>query len=187
MASWHRAHSDECFFQLLIPGWTHVSLLESESVFETVTQLADTGMDHVHFYSLQISHGCPCLLSWNCCHTSSSYSVCCGLMSSLKKNALKLLCCALIWLNLLANKTFAHIPLLISSNLLLRICLFGPITQPRYWQGFVWSLLLACMLVTNNMADVIQSSASVLLRDASPSDDTKPQVSYYSNELYLFA
>jgi hypothetical protein len=35
--------SDMCFFQLLIPGFTgHVSLLESESGFEIVTQLADT-------------------------------------------------------------------------------------------------------------------------------------------------
>jgi hypothetical protein len=31
------------FFQLLIPGLTLVSLQESESVFEIVTQLADTG------------------------------------------------------------------------------------------------------------------------------------------------
>ncbi len=43
MAFWHRAHSNKCFSQLLIPGLTPASLLESESGFETVTQLADTG------------------------------------------------------------------------------------------------------------------------------------------------
>jgi hypothetical protein len=42
MASWHRAHSDECFIQLLIsrlprfPCWKQMG-------FKTVTQLADTG------------------------------------------------------------------------------------------------------------------------------------------------
>ncbi len=40
MAFWHQLHSDECFFQLLIPGSALVSLLESESGFETDTQLA---------------------------------------------------------------------------------------------------------------------------------------------------
>jgi hypothetical protein len=43
MAFWHGAHSDKCLFQLLIPGLTPVSLLESESWFEIVTQLAETG------------------------------------------------------------------------------------------------------------------------------------------------
>jgi hypothetical protein len=43
MAFWHQAHSDTWFFQLLIPGFTPVSLLESNSGFEIVTQLADTG------------------------------------------------------------------------------------------------------------------------------------------------
>jgi hypothetical protein len=43
MAFWRRAHSDKCFFQLLIPGLTPVSLLESESGFEIVMQLVDTG------------------------------------------------------------------------------------------------------------------------------------------------
>ncbi len=43
MAFWHWAHSDKCFFQLLIPELTPVSLLESKSGFEIVTQLADTG------------------------------------------------------------------------------------------------------------------------------------------------
>jgi hypothetical protein len=35
--------SDKCFFQLLIPGLTPVSLLERESGFEIITQLHDTG------------------------------------------------------------------------------------------------------------------------------------------------
>ncbi len=43
MAFWHRAHSDKCIFQLLIPGLTPVSQLESESKLEIATQLADTG------------------------------------------------------------------------------------------------------------------------------------------------
>jgi hypothetical protein len=43
MAFWYRAHSDKCFFQLLNPGFTRVTLLESESGFEIVTQLVDTG------------------------------------------------------------------------------------------------------------------------------------------------
>ncbi len=43
MAFRHRAHSDECFFQLLIPVLTLVSLLESESGFEIITKLADRG------------------------------------------------------------------------------------------------------------------------------------------------
>ncbi len=42
MAFWHRAQSDKCFFQLLIPELTPVSLLESKSGFEIFTQLADT-------------------------------------------------------------------------------------------------------------------------------------------------
>ncbi len=41
MTIWHRAH--KCFFQLLIPGLTPVSLLQSELGFEIVTQLAGTG------------------------------------------------------------------------------------------------------------------------------------------------
>ncbi len=43
MAFWHRGHSDECLFQLLIPGLTPVSLLESELRFEIVTLLEDSG------------------------------------------------------------------------------------------------------------------------------------------------
>jgi hypothetical protein len=43
MAFWCRAHSDECFFQLLIPRFISVSLLESKLGVEIVTQLADTG------------------------------------------------------------------------------------------------------------------------------------------------
>ncbi len=43
MALWHQAHSDECFFQLLFPGLSPVSLLENESGLEIVTQLVDTG------------------------------------------------------------------------------------------------------------------------------------------------
>jgi hypothetical protein len=53
MAFWHRAHSDTCFFQLLIPGLTPVSLLESEGGFEIVTQLSTRGNDHLHIYSLR--------------------------------------------------------------------------------------------------------------------------------------
>ncbi len=41
-AFWHWAHSDMCFFQLLIPGLTSVSQQENESGFEIVTQLVDT-------------------------------------------------------------------------------------------------------------------------------------------------
>ncbi len=43
MTFWRRAQSDECFFQLFIPGLIPVSLLGSKSGFEIVTQLADTG------------------------------------------------------------------------------------------------------------------------------------------------
>jgi hypothetical protein len=43
MAFYHRAQSDKCFFQLLVAGLTPVSLLESKSGFEVVTQLASTG------------------------------------------------------------------------------------------------------------------------------------------------
>ncbi len=39
MAFWHRAHSDECYFSLLFPGLTPVSLPESELGFEIVTQI----------------------------------------------------------------------------------------------------------------------------------------------------
>jgi hypothetical protein len=38
----HQAQSETCFFQLLIPGLTHVSLLESKSEFEIDTQPVDT-------------------------------------------------------------------------------------------------------------------------------------------------
>ncbi len=37
-----RAHSDKCSLKLFIQGLAHVSLLESKSGFEIVTQLADT-------------------------------------------------------------------------------------------------------------------------------------------------
>jgi hypothetical protein len=50
MAFWHRAHPDKCFFLLLIPGLTPVSLLESDSGFEIVTQLADTGKTTIFTY-----------------------------------------------------------------------------------------------------------------------------------------
>jgi hypothetical protein len=43
MAFWHRAHSNKCFLQLLIPGLTPVSLLERELGLGMVTQLVDTG------------------------------------------------------------------------------------------------------------------------------------------------
>ncbi len=43
MAFWHRAHSDKCYFQLLIPGSTPASQLKSVSGFEIVTKLAGTG------------------------------------------------------------------------------------------------------------------------------------------------
>jgi hypothetical protein len=43
MVFWHHAHLIKCFLQLLIPGLSLVSLLESESGFEIVTQLADAG------------------------------------------------------------------------------------------------------------------------------------------------
>jgi hypothetical protein len=43
MAFWHRAQSDNCKFQRFIPELTPVSLLDSESGFEFVTQLLDTG------------------------------------------------------------------------------------------------------------------------------------------------
>ncbi len=49
MAFWHWAHSDKCFFQLLIPALTTCSLLESESRFEIVT--------HSHIlWTLQNTH-----------------------------------------------------------------------------------------------------------------------------------
>jgi hypothetical protein len=43
MAFWHRAHSETCFFQLLIPGLTPISHQENELWFEFVTHLAHTG------------------------------------------------------------------------------------------------------------------------------------------------
>ncbi len=43
MAFWHQAHSDKYFLKLVIPGITPVSLLESGSGFEIVTQLVDIG------------------------------------------------------------------------------------------------------------------------------------------------
>jgi hypothetical protein len=43
MAFLHLAHSDKFFFRLLIPKLNPVALLESESRFEIVTQLAHTG------------------------------------------------------------------------------------------------------------------------------------------------
>jgi hypothetical protein len=46
------AKSDECFFQLLFPVLTQVSLLENESWFEIVTQLADNGKRPYSQYSL---------------------------------------------------------------------------------------------------------------------------------------
>ncbi len=42
-----------CFFQLLIPGLTPVSLLENESGFEIVTQIADTEKDNLRISSPQ--------------------------------------------------------------------------------------------------------------------------------------
>jgi hypothetical protein len=42
MCFWHWTNSVECSFQLLIPGLTIVSLLESNSGFEIVTQLGNT-------------------------------------------------------------------------------------------------------------------------------------------------
>ncbi len=44
MAFSHRAHSDECYSQLLIPKLTPVSLLERELGFEIITQLTETGI-----------------------------------------------------------------------------------------------------------------------------------------------
>ncbi len=54
MAFWPQAHSDKCLFQVLIPGLTDVSLLESERGFEIVATLADTGKQsnsHLWFMS----------------------------------------------------------------------------------------------------------------------------------------
>ncbi len=56
MAFWHRAHSDRCSFQRLIPGLTTGSLLESESGFEIVTQLA------FHIYSPYVAGTLPSLV-----------------------------------------------------------------------------------------------------------------------------
>jgi hypothetical protein len=39
MAFWNRAHSDECFFQLLIPGLTSFSLLEVDSGFDQIEDI----------------------------------------------------------------------------------------------------------------------------------------------------
>jgi hypothetical protein len=50
-----RAQSDECFVQLFIPGLIPVSRLESASGFGIVTQVADTGNDHLHISSLWCS------------------------------------------------------------------------------------------------------------------------------------
>ncbi len=62
MALWHQAHSDKCFFQLLIPGLTPVSLLESVSGFDFVTRLVDTGKHHLHVYSLRAYTPDPALV-----------------------------------------------------------------------------------------------------------------------------
>jgi hypothetical protein len=53
MTFWNQAQSVKCFFQLLIPRLTPLSLLERESGFETVTQLADTGnQPYSHLWSM---------------------------------------------------------------------------------------------------------------------------------------
>jgi hypothetical protein len=58
MAFRHRAESDKCyFFQLLIALLTTVPLLESESGFEIVTQLTDTGKRtflHLYFILMRL-------------------------------------------------------------------------------------------------------------------------------------
>jgi hypothetical protein len=54
LAFWHQAQSDKWFFQLLISGLTPVSLLKSDSWFEIVLSLADTGKDRLHINSLCI-------------------------------------------------------------------------------------------------------------------------------------
>ncbi len=51
MAFWHRAHSDKCYFQLLIPGLTPVSLLESNLGFLKLSRNLHTpknGSLHIH-------------------------------------------------------------------------------------------------------------------------------------------
>ncbi len=60
MASWHSGHSSMCFFQLLVPGLTNVSLLENDVLkFEIVTLFTDTG-ETSSFTS--IVYGCsPCM------------------------------------------------------------------------------------------------------------------------------
>lgn len=53
MAFWHQNQSDTCFFQLLIPRSTTVSLLESELGLKIVTQLTDKPEnDRIDIYSL---------------------------------------------------------------------------------------------------------------------------------------
>jgi hypothetical protein len=59
MAFWHQACSDKCFFQLLIPGSTPVSLLESKSGFEIVTQLKEPeNVPSSHLLSMHTHQDC---------------------------------------------------------------------------------------------------------------------------------
>ncbi len=52
MTLWQQAHSDKCFFLLLIPGLTLVSPLKIELVFAIVAQLLTQENDRLHICSL---------------------------------------------------------------------------------------------------------------------------------------